>query len=487
MRINLCNTGNFRQLDDVVLQCLYGLRHLGHQAELGSRLITDGTLNILFGAHCVSAESTLPPQTIIYNFEQTSSPFFHQDYIELLRQAVIWDYSEMNAQQLHDIWGLDAQAVTPGYVPEMSCLRRDLPKTIDVLFYGALNERRRIVLDMMKDEGIEVVCLNAYGAARDAAIARARMVLNIHYYCPACLEIARLGYLWANHVPVLCERHPQTSIPSHLRTACLYAKYDHLAAAAKALLARPEQLSAIGEAGFGSFSAKPFTKTLKEHIGQALYPVKPYHPPLPRRLNVGSGKKFDSNALNIDIEPRWNPDLVLDISRPLLRDTEWMSSRFGTVRFEQGMFDYIEARDVLEHIDDLPQAMTNILQLLSEGGEVHITVPYDLSWGAWQDPTHKRAFNEYSWLYYTDWHWYMGWKSHRFDLMALNFVLSEYGKVLQKEGLPQETILRSPRAVDSMSVVLRKRATNAEEQAAFEMRTHSCYKEDYSPWQAMPV
>jgi len=121
MRINLYNVGNFRQLDDVVLQCLYGLRHLGHQVELSSRLRTDGVINILFGAHCISAESTLPPQTIIYNFEQASSSFFHQDYIELLRQAVIWDYSEMNAQRLHDMWGLNAQIVTPGYVPERVC------------------------------------------------------------------------------------------------------------------------------------------------------------------------------------------------------------------------------------------------------------------------------------------------------------------------------------------------------------------------------
>jgi len=43
--------------------------------------------------------------------------------------------------------------------------------------------------------------------------------------------------------------------------------------------------------------------------------------------------------------------------------------------------------------------MTNCLKLLRVGGVFKILVPYDLSYGAWQDPTHIRAFNERSWLY----------------------------------------------------------------------------------------
>ena len=35
---------------------------------------------------------------------------------------------------------------------------------------------------------------------------------------------------------------------------------------------------------------------------------------------------------------------------------------------------------------------------------------------AWQDPTHVRALNRNSWLYYTDWFWYLGWLEHRFVL-----------------------------------------------------------------------
>ena len=84
---------------------------------------------------------------------------------------------------------------------------------------------------------------------------------------------------------------------------------------------------------------------------------------------------------------------------------------------------------------------------------MHIHVPYDLSHGAWQDPTHVRAFNEKSWVYYCEWAWYLGWMGSRFELMHLEMRLSEYGASLK---LPQDELMRLPRAVDSMYLVLKK-------------------------------
>jgi hypothetical protein len=84
---------------------------------------------------------------------------------------------------------------------------------------------------------------------------------------------------------------------------------------------------------------------------------------------------------------------------------------------------------------------------------MHIHVPYDLSHGAWQDPTHVRAFNEKSWVYYCGWAYYLGWKDTKFEMVHLEYRLSEYGASLK---LPQEEILRLPRAVDSMYLILKK-------------------------------
>lgn len=169
------------------------------------------------------------------------------------------------------------------------------------------------------------------------------------------------------------------------------------------------------------------------------------------KVNLGSGKNYLQGYVNVDINPLWQPDVVADIG--------WNR---GIGLAEQA--DEIIAHDILEHIPDLVSAMTNCLALLKEGGTMDISVPYYLSLGAWQDPTHVRAFNENSWLYYTDWFWYLGWKEYRFELVSLNFVLASfYGTADVTEDL-----LDKPKAVESMRVVLRKVALTEAEKATAE-------------------
>lgn len=172
---------------------------------------------------------------------------------------------------------------------------------------------------------------------------------------------------------------------------------------------------------------------------------------LPKYLNLGSGKDFKADCFNADIQARTNPDWVCDISK--INWGEKLSTRFGEVEIQKGMFSKILANDVLEHIPDLVSAMTNCKDLLTSDGEFHIHVPYDLSYGAWQDPTHVRAFNEKSWLYYTDWHWYLGWKD-RFYLKELRFIKSE---LADKMNISDDMLTVLPRMIDSMYVVLCKK------------------------------
>ena len=164
-------------------------------------------------------------------------------------------------------------------------------------------------------------------------------------------------------------------------------------------------------------------------------------------LNIGSGKDWRKDCINADIQPEKNPDWVLDITK--VPWGEEISTRMGKFKVEPGIFEQIIANDVLEHIPDLVKAMTNCKDLLKPGGQMHIHVPYDLSRGAWQDPTHVRAFNENSWLYYTDWHWYLNWKD-RFTLTSLIFHKNP------DIDCPDELLTMTPRAIDSMSVVLTK-------------------------------
>ena len=167
-------------------------------------------------------------------------------------------------------------------------------------------------------------------------------------------------------------------------------------------------------------------------------------------LNLGSGRDRRDECVNADIRTDVGADWLVDISKPLAPTTiDWCGE---PLEIKPGTFSKIIAIDVLEHIPDLVAAMTNCRDLLEMGGEMHISVPYDLSLGAWQDPTHVRAFNENSWVYYCAWAWYLGWTGSRFNMEHLEFRFSA-GTDLE---LPQDQLLRTPRAVESMYVVLKK-------------------------------
>lgn len=170
-------------------------------------------------------------------------------------------------------------------------------------------------------------------------------------------------------------------------------------------------------------------------------------------LNLGSGKDWRKDCVNADIQARTKPDWVVDICK--INYGEIVDTRFGELVIRKEMFDKIIANDVLEHLPDLVTAMTNCRDLLKPGGEMHIHVPYDLSLGAWQDPTHVRAFNENSWLYYTDWAWYLGWED-KFELTHFSIEVSDVGQDLLNQKVPAEELMRIPRAVDAMQVILTK-------------------------------
>ena len=139
------------------------------------------------------------------------------------------------------------------------------------------------------------------------------------------------------------------------------------------------------------------------------------------------------------------------------------TDRFGSVSLQPGVFQEIVAMDVLEHIPELVTAMTNCLILLAEGGVMKISSPYDLSLGAWQDPTHLRAFNENSFHYYCEWFWYLGWEDHRFHKQRVDLVPTEFGQSLVDEGRPIDEVARTPRAIDSVYAELIKRPLTNED------------------------
>ncbi|KHK01267.1 methyltransferase domain-containing protein [Desulfovibrio sp. TomC] len=471
----------WRAAEDVVYPLRDALSGMGYAVEILTRDLSDKSVNIIFGLQDVPdfPLNDIPPNSIIYNIEQITkgSKALQPHYIESLCNFTVWDYSERNIDILkRNFKATSIRHIPLGYVPEMVCLRDDYPKDIDVLFYGSMNKRRQSIIDALLERGLNAVAVGKiFGHERNFLIARSKIVLNMHYYTPGIFEEVRMGFLLANKKTIVCERNADTTVPPAFEDTCAFAPYEALVETITRLLAHPEHCAEQGARGQSCFTKRPYADILADAAREAA-PRPSGRRSLPTRLNAGSGKDFKETDLNIDINPQWRPDILLDLSAPLSQGIVYATRRFGDVTLPAGHFREIIANDVLEHVPDAIATMTNFLTLLRVGGVLSLQVPYDLSYGAWQDPTHVRAFNEMSLKYYTDWAWYVGWRDYRFSVTGILYSFSESGKALYAQNKDIALLLRTPRAVDSMQVTLEKRACTDAEKREFDRHHRTFYK-----------
>ncbi|MDO8300157.1 MAG: hypothetical protein Q7T64_10710, partial [Lacisediminimonas sp.] len=142
---------------------------------------------------------------------------------------------------------------------------------IDVLFYGTLANRRRLILDELRARGVNLhVETDCYGPQRDALIARARIVLNLHAYDAHIFEIVRVSYLLANRKAVVAEVGPHTDIDPLFRDAVAAAPYEHLVDTCMRLLANDGQRLALEQRGYEIMRSVDAVACVRERIAALL-------------------------------------------------------------------------------------------------------------------------------------------------------------------------------------------------------------------------
>lgn len=423
---------------------------------------------IVFGAHLLNEQQleALPRDAIVYNSEQVEpeSQWIRGAYLRALTQRVVWDYSDENVRRLRQLGAQLVRHVPLGYVPELVRIA-PLPEDIDVLFYGSVNRRRQKILEALRERGLNVVTLfGCYGEERDRAIARAKVVLNVHFYTAKIFEIVRVAYLLSNSKTVVAECGPDTHLDPHLRDAMRCVPYEGLVAACVELAGNPGKRAELAERGRRIFAQRSEESILAAALGLTSPQSTPAEESIAERaqtppaiLHLGCGGDLRADCLNLDIDPACRPDAVCDLSSPNLIGGSLVTTRFGRVTLREEMFDSAIAGGIFEGIRDLPTATRNTLRLLRAGGVLEIVVPCDLSHGASQNPRRLRAFNERSWIYYADWHRRFGWLEARFDVVLIELRMSPLGLQLQAAGRTAEEILRTPRAVAGLRLRLRKR------------------------------
>jgi hypothetical protein len=110
--------------------------------------------------------------------------------------------------------------------------------------------------------------------------------------------------------------------------------------------------------------------------------------PARRTLNLGCGRKYLPEAVNVDINPRANPDISHD-----LNSLPWP--------LPDHCFDEICAYDIIEHLQDVMATMREIYRVARDEAIVRITVPHFSCSNSYSDPSHVRSFGYFSFDHFT--------------------------------------------------------------------------------------
>ena len=258
---------------DTALTLAWGLREIGWDACVTTKEPRPGTLNIYLGWHWLSS---LPlAGSIIYNLEYLPQRWPPGDVTlpdrlaGLAQTHRIWDFSTANTDFLRDRYGIDALLMPVCYGPLLERIppTAEEDRDIDVLFIGGISPRRQAVLDAMRRGGLNVQTgWLVFGANKDALIARAKVVLNMHYWEYSALEDERVVPCLANHRAVVAEVNERTTVTEDIRRVITPGTIDSLPARAQALVADPAYRAALETTAYNVALARD----IRPHLQQAL-------------------------------------------------------------------------------------------------------------------------------------------------------------------------------------------------------------------------
>jgi len=152
-----------------------------------------------------------------------------------------------------------------------------------------------------------------------------------------------------------------------------------------------------------------------------------------RRLNIGCGSDVRVGWTNLDRVQLVGVDVVADI------DTE-------PLPFDDGSFDFVLAKDVLEHCSHPLQVIEEIHRVLTPGGVLHLQVPHFTSRGAYLDPTHVRSYSVGSFEFVTRGHERSYYLDRQFAAIGSARITFDRGRLLFWNRPMEWLVNISPRA-----------------------------------------
>lgn len=274
MRFNICivspkgypHAMAFMELAELLL---YSLRELGCEAQWMFNELDAQATNILIGCHLLNREviSAFPPSTVVLNTEQIYSDTTEWNPLifEFARHFEVWDYSERNMQKWTELGVERVKHLKIGFQKELVRIPKVEAPSVDVLFYGAVTDRRAKILHELIERGLRVKSLfNVYGAERDEWIARAKVVLNHHHYQSEIFEVVRMFYLMSNAKAVVAEVNPSTSVDPMYLGGFAAAPYEGLVDACERLVHDEAERTRLEACALATISRYPQVNFMAE-------------------------------------------------------------------------------------------------------------------------------------------------------------------------------------------------------------------------------
>lgn len=445
----------------------FQFRRFGVNVFLSKNRLRHDAINVILGAH-LGFEPSLKERYIcvFFNLEQIGEKgaAVSSKYLNLLGSSAVFDYARENVGNYTEYVD-DVPLLSFGYAPYLEPSSIPIAeRPIDLLFIGSMNERRQKIIDEIESEGVNVAFFDAplYGPERDEIIRQAKAVVNCHFYETARFEQARAFQCLSLGTPVISERTPATHPGANFEDSVFWVRSGEWKKFIREVFLT-EQFAQLSGEKLKEFQRHDLMEIFADALAFSQSFANVYcekispDPWKPQFLHIGSGKDYLMGWLNIDISTNAMPDVVLDLCERHQWPKNMQGSMAGDLVLDAGQFKIIYANNVLEHVHDLPQMMTNCLDLLEEDGALEVIVPYEKSNAAWQDPTHVRAMNEDSWIYYADWFWYLGWFEYRFHIQEFSY-LNKTMKSCEKDD------------ANFMKVTLKKVATSFSERMMARMQ-----------------
>ena len=107
----------------------------------------------------------------------------------------------------------------------------------------------------------------------------------------------------------------------------------------------------------------------------------------PIKLDIACGQNKQRGFKGVDIAPGPGVDFVCDLEK------------FPWKPFEDDSVEEVYCSHYLEHAPDWMKFMDEVWRICQHGAKATFLCPYYTSIRAWQDPTHRRAISEATFLY----------------------------------------------------------------------------------------